>query len=293
MRIRVFAWGAGLAALACAAASVGLAVRYPDMSTAESAGYVARRVTTLLEERFLANTPYDAHEPVETELANVRQIALSIEPGLAALAPLPAALALRDMVYRKVPAQVQPEGLDYSILDRAVFLDLTDADYGAICGGMTLTYLTLLKAFGIEARYVGLFKDAVDASDPVVSHASVEAFIDGRWVALDPFFGFSVHFDGRRIGWEEARTHVLNGEDITFESDGFPLLPGRSVQEHPYPIAQIMRFMIFAPTTQRGQRTALQTLPPDWDGLIRYANGKQFDQGGSLTQGLVYVKLAR
>src|SRR3546814_11373012 len=72
-------------------------------------GYVAQRVTILVQERVLNPTPYDARKSVEAELANFRRIALGIEPEIAAMEPLAAALALRDMVYRNVPAKVQPE----------------------------------------------------------------------------------------------------------------------------------------------------------------------------------------
>src|SRR3546814_10607690 len=118
--------------------------------------------------------------------------------------------------------------------------------------------------------------DVCSSDLPVISHASVEAFIEGRWIALDPTFNVSIWSGGERIGWEDARSLVLAGEPITFESDGRPLLPGRSVYDYPDPLTETMRYMIFAPTP----RDALRTLPADWDGRIGYANGKRFDQAG-------------
>src|SRR3546814_10189605 len=95
--------------------------------------------------------------------------------------PLVLALALRYMVFRRVPVQSSPTGFDYANLDRTVSLMMTDKDFGGSCGTLTIVYLALLKSFDIEARYVGMFKEAVNAPDPVISHASVEAFIEGRW----------------------------------------------------------------------------------------------------------------
>ncbi|WP_193366973.1 transglutaminase domain-containing protein [Pelagibius marinus] len=289
MRKKTIIAAAGFAVSICAAATVGLTIRYPEMSTAQSAVYVAQRIGTLVEARLLMSTPYDAVRPLETELANVRRIALDIEPQLDSMEPLSAALALRDMVYRKVPVQAPPAGFDYSNLDRSVFLELTDENFGDICGGLSIVYLTLLKSFGIEARYVGMFKEVVNAADPVTSHASVEAFIGGQWIALDPTFNFSIWAEDERIGWEEAQIRVLAGKSLTFASDGYAILPGRSVYDYSDPLPETMKFMIFAPTP----RTELRTLPVEWGGRIAYANGKQFDQGNSLTRNSVYVKLAQ
>src|SRR3546814_4787010 len=94
---------------------------------------------------------------------------------------------------------------------------MTDKDFGGSCGTLTIVYLALLKSFDIEARYVGMFKEAVNAPDPVISHASVEAFIEGRWIALDPTFNVSIWSGGERIGWEDARSLVLRSEEHTSE----------------------------------------------------------------------------
>jgi hypothetical protein len=292
MRTKVIAAAAGLAALACIAAPISLAIRYPDKSIAESAGYVVQRAGSLIEGQFTAS-PHVAAEGLEAELANVRRVALEIKPGLEALPPLDLALALRDMVYRMVPLPRDIPGkqpaTNFIDLPKTVSLALLDDKVGHSCGGLTIVYLTLLKAFGIDARYVGLFHEVVDAADPVISHATVDVLIDGRWVALDPTFNFSIRAGGERIGWEEARALVLDGEPITFDTDGYALLPRRSVGEYRYPLTDSMVYMAFGPSP----RSDLRLLPASWNGLITYANGKRFDQRASLAQGPIYVKLAQ
>lgn len=287
MKARLLYSAGALVALLGISVPFGLNARYPQLSTLEATSYVVQRVGTLARELLIV-TPYDAQEPAAVELANVRQIALSLNPDLEALEPLSVALAIRDMIYRRVPIELPPTGFDYSNLDRAVFLELTDPRFGDICGGLSIIYVALLQAFDIEARYVGMFTEAVNAPDPVISHASVEAFIDGRWIALDPTFNFSVHFAGRRIGWQEARALTLAGQTVAFESDGYEIRPGGSVYDYPDPLTEALEFMIFAPTA----RTALQKLPADWDGVIRYANGHEANQHTLLTQAPVYLKLA-
>lgn len=288
MKTKALAAAAILAAGLPAAGSVWLADRYPAMSLPDSFAYVVNRVGTLAKESLLVSTPYDAREPLAVELANVRQIALAMEPNLSGMEPLPRALALRDLVYRKVPVKPAPTGFDYNNLDKAVFLELSNDEYGDICGGLSIVYLTLLKAFDIEARYVGMFKEVTEATDPVVSHASVDVLLDGEWIALDPTFNFSIWAEGQRIGWEAARERALANDPITFASDGYAILPGRNVYDYSDPLPDSMDFMILAPVGE----SALTTLPEQWDGSIRYASGNTFDQRQSLYSSPVYVRLA-
>ena len=49
-----------------------------------------------------------------------------------------------------------------------------------ICGGMMMLYVDLCQAFGLEARYVGLY-----LADNTDSHASVEVNLGGRWFAIE------------------------------------------------------------------------------------------------------------
>lgn len=287
---KTFIAAALTAALTCAAVTAGLALRYPDMPTAEASTHAAGRALALVEERLFPDS-FDT-AVLEVELAEVRSIALAVDPDLDAMEPLALALALRNMLYRMVPLprdipEKQPP-TDFMDLSQTVQLALFDEKVGHSCGGLTILYITMLKAFGIEARYVGLFHEVVDAADPVISHATVDVFIDGRWIALDPTFNFSIRSGGERIGWEEARALTLAGEPITFETDGYALLPHRSITEYPHPLTDSIEFMIFAPTP----REPMLILPESWNGRIDYANGKAFDMRASLTGG-IYVKLAQ
>src|SRR3546814_10256477 len=151
MRARAIALAGGLMVIACAAVPAGLALRYPDLPMVEAAGYVVQRVGTLANEHLFTATPYDAGQSLEAELANVRQIALGIDPNLETMEPLDLALALRDMVYRRVPVQSSPTGFDYANLDRTVSVMMTDKDFGGSCGTLTIVSLALLKSFDIRS----------------------------------------------------------------------------------------------------------------------------------------------
>lgn len=263
---------------------LAMSARYPQFTTAEAAAHVAARVLTLASHR-LSLGPYTADEPAEVELANVREMILAERPDLAKADDMTMALTLRDMVYKRVPLKPTAPGFLFSDLDRTVYLSLFDDEYGHACGGLTITYMAALKAFGIKARYVGLFQVVDDAPRPVNSHASVEAFIDGRWIAMDPTFNVSIKQNGRHVGWTEAKADLTS---VSFDSDGYSLLPRRTINEYPVPVSELIRFMIFGPSLN----TEIVTLP-QWNGVITYADGAPFDQRHSLVAGAVYAKLAQ
>jgi hypothetical protein len=287
-------WSLAFVSLSCAVILLALTYRYPNMTLDQSSTYVLQRMRSMIFEFVRTRTPYDNQESLEVELENIRRIILHMNPDLVSKKKMDIAIAIRNMVYSNVPLKPPPALFSYVDLDRAVYLELLDSNYGDICGGLTIIYMAALKAFGIRSRYVGLFKEVVNVPDPVVSHATVEVQIDGKWVAEDPTFNFSIFSGGRRIGWEEARDLVLSGHPITFQSDGYPLLPGRSVYEYPDPLTEALQFMIFSPIGGEGESLAdVKTVPDVWDGKILYSDGRVFDQREILMEDPLYVKLGR
>ena len=78
------------------------------------------------------------------------------------------------------------------------------------CGTQSLALVGFLEAVGIRARFI-----------EVEGHNACEAFIDGRWVLLDPMFnGVFRHPDGRPYSALEVHERHLRGEpDVTTFGD--------------------------------------------------------------------------
>lgn len=70
-------------------------------------------------------------------------------------------------------------------VDRAqnVLNTLSRSDWGHICGGLGITAVDMLRAYGYPARIVQLF-----ALDNYNTHVSVEFYVDDKWIAIDPTF---------------------------------------------------------------------------------------------------------
>lgn len=290
MRKAIF--GAVIFALLLAVSYFVLNIRYPHLGTVSAITYVVKRTVFLVDQIFQADTPYDDPETVNIELENIKKMILSRVPKIENASDMVKATTIRDLVYSEVPLQSPPPGFDYSDLDQSVFLHLFNDDFGDICGGLSITYMTILKAFDIPSRYVGMFRRATDAPNPVTSHASVDVYIDGHWVAMDPTFNFSIELDGRRLSWEEYR-HVLKQDvSVSLSNDGYALLPDRIAQNYPVPLEQFTNYMIFGLSSI--PEATVTTVPNSWDGIVRYADGTQFNQKKLLLgHGSIYMKLAK
>lgn len=285
-----------VSAMVLAVSAMVLKVRYPETDVWSSAVHVAGRISWIAKSHLGLFGPYGASTDRVTELANVEKMLLAVAPGLADVPPLRRALILRELVYRRVPLRRTATGFNFRDLDSAVYLAVFDDDYGHICRGLVNTYLTILRAFDIPARNIGIYNNATDAPNPVTSHASVEVFINGEWVAMDPTFNFSVHDSaGRRIGWQEARRAIQAGKPIRFDDDGYGTLPKRSLMEYAKGnianFTSTMNYLTFGPALVAGKRIAAQKLPPQWDGVVRYRNGRKADVEASASS-WVYEALA-
>lgn len=268
-----------------------LSIRYPNLSTTQAAAYVVHRSSALITQRFFIKTPYDAHSPLNVELRNIRQMIIVQAPQLKGFDKMRKAVYLRNMVYHRVPLKSPPPGFDYANLDRSVYLELFDKNYGDSCGGLAIIYMTMLKAFGIPSRYVAMFSQVRNAPNPVNSHASVDILVNGRWIAEDPTFNFSLQSEGHLLSWQEYRRDKDLGKAISISSNGLPLIQGRAVQNYPVPLPTLARYMILGPTSV--SKSALPIFPRSWNGVIKYANGTTFNEKWSLTHDPVYAKLAQ
>jgi len=79
---------------------------------------------------------------------------------------------------------------------------------GLDCSGMADLYLDELLENHIKARQISLFRDLGDMYD---SHATVEVYLNGKWVIFDPTFNISFTKNGVLIGAEDIHQALIHG----------------------------------------------------------------------------------
>ncbi len=205
--------------------------------------------------------------------ADIRHTNLLLKPELAELSPTQTAIVLRDLIHNTVPHTV-PKVTNWRRLSRDYRKALMDPDYGHICGGLSILYIAALKAHGIKSRKVSLYTQVVNVKPPVWSHASVEVFLNGRWVAMDPTYNFTIKTDNRPIGWIEAARLARTGIKVRLESNKQKVLPRYKSYNLDRPLSDPANFLNqFLAFINIGTKTE----PATWDGVVHYLNGEQFD----------------
>lgn len=123
-----------------------------------------------------------------------------------------------------------------------------------LCGERTQILMRDLEDCGIQTRKVSMWAYVKDAPTPVPSHAALDAFINGQWIGLDPYFGFTI--EG---GWENA---ILNPSLIPMNDklQGF-------LDENSISIEQLTGHAVIG----------YKTFPHNWKGKIEFADGQCFD----------------
>lgn len=82
------------------------------------------------------------------------------------------------------------------------------AGRGVLCSGMAQMFRDALLAHDIPARIMVLQRDLFSSD----SHATVEAWVNGKWRLYDPTFHIALRADGDRVGLFEARDWFLRGK---------------------------------------------------------------------------------
>jgi hypothetical protein len=101
---------------------------------------------------------------------------------------------------RKVSADLEQTGDPYAVLVAM------QAGKGALCGPFALVLREALVANGIPARRVQFMREPPFLSE---GHAAVEAFVNGKWVLLDPTFVAYWKVNGVPASlWELRNAHI-------------------------------------------------------------------------------------
>lgn len=145
-----------------------------------------------------------------------------------------------------------------------------------VCSGMAVIYLSLLEAFGYESRLVNLAAEPL-TKNTLNTHSTVEVLLNGSWVLMDPTFNSHWQVGGKAVGVEKLRDAYKQGQAVTPDSDGYSLLPHRSLNDYYIPYSallehvEISRFFPFGNDSVR--QIVISTLPGEisW----RYKAGYQ------------------
>ena len=210
---------------------------------------------------------------VEIEVSNVKDAIVELHPEVSSIDSLDQALILLNIVHDNVEYR-DGSWSKYRDLDDT-FMEAVNGRGSHLCQGLSFIYMTALRAFDIDSRYVGMFRTNFDAPTPVRSHASVEALIGTKWIALDPTHNMTIRAaDGARIGWAKARAYYADGHTIAFVDEGSR--QGRSVLDDwksEQELMDLMYFMVIGPSRQ----SEPIVFPNDWDGIIEYNSGASYD----------------
>jgi hypothetical protein len=183
---------------------------------------------------------FDAPLPRDWALYWMRQVALQVDP-LLATAPNPLILAarLRDHVYRRVVVGAnRPQWGALDAYERYLRAVVTREE-PLICGGMSIVYADLCAAFGLEARYVGLY-----AADGFNTHASVEVRIGGRWFVMDPTFNVSFTTPaGLLLSFAEMQ----QGVPYRVSRNGLDARPQLVLERYPVPLSLLLNRLEYPP----------------------------------------------
>ena len=192
------------------------------------------------------------------QYARLKSYILSLKPQLAMETNVEVIeRTLRDMAYLEF-AFGDNEVADMSQVDIGYQQRIEDKTSTSRCWGISFFYRHSLQAFGIPTRYVALFK----SMEPIISHAAVEAKLNGKWVVSDPTFNIELTgIDGQRIGYAEALSQsysVVYG----VQNNAYPL---RNITE-----AEFRQYLNWVAIYPGPGETLNSYYPAEWDGHIRW-----------------------
>lgn len=149
-----------------------------------------------------------------------RMIREAIEKDAPELADREKDLAFALDLARLVHTRTEFDVMDYSItsVNRAenVIRILTGFEgWRHLCGGLGITYLDVLRAYGFKARIVQLFSNGPDG------HVTVEVEVGGRWIAVDPTFNaVFTNETGEPLSFGEAFDRLHMGQALHWQYIG-------------------------------------------------------------------------
>jgi hypothetical protein len=184
------------------------------------------------------------------------------------------AVNLRNAIYQRVNLGHAEDAVDFDRFGTVFSSSLRDRT-AQICGGLTILYMAALEARGIPARYVGIFSTYKMDKKPD-THASVEFYYNGKWIASDPTFNVMFKQGDRYLSYPELYQAIRSGQHFEVVSNGFPLIEGRRLDQYYISLKDLMKYVVVDParvydfSTDKMHSYKLEVLPKTWDGMLVY-----------------------
>lgn len=194
------------------------------------------------------------------------------------------AIDLRNAIYQRVPLRSVEQDNNFRDLAQVYSRSMRDGDMGQICGGLTILYMAALEARGIPARYVGIFSKNMMGEKPD-THATVEFYDNGRWLASDPTFNVMFTQNGRFLSYAELYRAIHHNRPYKVVSNGFPLIEGRRLDQYYISLKDLMQFVVEDPArvydfgSDEMHDYKMRVLPASWDGMLTYDGNKKIPAG--------------
>lgn len=218
--------------------------------------------------------PSDPFRLFAKDLEVVRRQIIHSFPDLAAIRQeSKLAEELRSLVSANVRwADTAPE-TDFEDVRSLVYQSLIERSSTHVCGGIALIYLILAKAFGLKARFVGMFRDVQSVDGSNESHCACEVWLAGQWRAIEPTYDIEYRSArGQPISWRAVREKLLKGGEVL-------AAPGRAARSratrfnhHQQRLELLTRHLYLGGCVQVAASRFI-----GWDGQIRYADGQVYD----------------
>lgn len=147
---------------------------------------------------------------------------------------------------------------------------------GLACWGYAYMFSMICEAFEIPSRFVTLCDNIID--EKYNSHATIECYINEKWIIFDPTFNVVCKYNNELIGYEEMYNLCKNGlaDQIKWERCGY-VPENRRFENYPVPLAD-WHYIAFQEAQVKENDNIIffprQTLPETWDMSIR--NGTRY-----------------
>jgi len=188
------------------------------------------------------------------------------------------AITLRNHVYQTTPTMKATSKADVNDLFEYYFYGSIHPEFGQLCGGMSITYQSLLEAFNIPSRAVYMFSKTENYD----SHVSVEFYANGKWMMSDPTFNAMAKYNGRYISYEELRKLLLAGKKVIWDTNNMVVNKSstRTIENYYISTKELLSYLVVAPSAIKTNGKIVNYppifYPQQWDKHIKVKDESVF-----------------
>ena len=214
----------------------------------------------------VASPPQNRPQSVRdrADLRRVHDDVIRRQPALERYEGRKLAVRLRDLVYKNI--RTASDSYSFPSLWKTYSDYMITHRYGASCQGKSVTYRIILAAFGFRERSISMFASRRKAKGKaLISHATADVFVDGRWEAMDPTFNVSFWHAGKPLSWVQVRSIWQHGGEVVSKTDGMKAYSSVTFEESVQDIKTASRYLA-------STGDVMIVLPKSWNGVVTFGN---------------------